>query len=85
MSGLTLDEVDAAIDRYYAGTEESGERATGGYLHIVLDDRNWQRENVEFCRAEALAAHDAEGVALADMLLALSDDDRCHVLGVRVP
>lgn len=49
---------------------------TGGSLHIVLDNGNYERNHVEFCRQYAVDHNDEDGVKLADALLTLTDTER---------
>ena len=44
----------------------------GGSLHIVLDDGNIERENIEFCLKYAKENNDLEGIKLANLLLSIS-------------
>lgn len=46
----------------------------GGSLHIVLDDGNHRREDVEFCLNYAIEEKDEDGEALCRALLRLPDD-----------
>lgn len=46
----------------------------GGSFHVVFDDKNHDRSDVEHARASAIADGDIAGEALADALLALPDD-----------
>ena len=50
------------------------ENLSGGSLHVVLDDGNWEREHVEFCRGLAADRGDVAGERLAGLLLTLSDE-----------
>lgn len=45
-------------------------------FHIVLEDYNVKNNHVEFCKGLAEKADDAEGIALADILLGLSKSQR---------
>ena len=47
----------------------------GGSLHIVLSDGNIEHDNVRFCLAEAEKNEDWVGVALAKVLLELSEEE----------
>jgi hypothetical protein len=55
--------------RYY---NSAPEKNCGGHLHIVLDDGNTETSHVLFCLRSAEEDHDAEGVALARLLLSAS-------------
>jgi hypothetical protein len=44
------------------------ENASGGYLHIVLDDGNIERGHVEWCGAAAREAGDEEAARIADLM-----------------
>lgn len=48
----------------------------GGSLHVVLDDCNLDRENVEWCIEYARKANDAPAIAVGMLLLALTDEER---------
>lgn len=65
------------VDAYYALPGNGA----GGSLHIVLDDGNCERGCVEYCRAYAEQAGDAAGVALADLLLKLTDEQLAQWVG----
>lgn len=56
----------------------------GGNLHIVVDDLNYEKHHVEWCRNLALEKQDADGVFLCDALLTFSDEERCKVLGTEM-
>jgi hypothetical protein len=60
-------------DRFRAYYERN---PTWGSLHIVLDDGNVETEHVEFCRDWAKREGDAEGEALAEILLRMSQTQR---------
>jgi hypothetical protein len=47
----------------------------GGNLHIVLDDLNFERENIEFCYKEALDNDDVPGALICEKLLEMEDPD----------
>lgn len=66
-----LADLEAQIERFYAkpGNE------CGGSLHVVLDDGNYDRACIEFVLGYATECGDADGVAIATALLALSDDE----------
>ena len=48
----------------------------GGSLHIVLDDGNTDRESVEWCHTYAREHGDKDGMALCDLLLTLTEEQR---------
>ncbi len=56
------------VDNYYAKPGNS----VGGSLHIVLEDGNLKRSDIEWCRTYAQEKGDTDGVALADLLLQCS-------------
>ena len=64
-------QVRGMIEKYY---EKKGNNV-GGNLHIVLDDMNYEKEHILFCRERALEHKDEDGIALADALLGLSPID----------
>lgn len=51
----------------------------GGSLHIVLEDCNWERTHIEYCRDFAKEREDYEGWKLASTLLSLSVEELCEV------
>lgn len=53
----------------------------GGSLHVVLDDHNWERESVEFCRKWAADRSDIAGQRFAELLLTLTDEQLREYLG----
>lgn len=55
--------------------------SSGGSLHIVTDDGNVEREHIEFCETYASERGDVAGVALAKLLLMLSEDEVRVVTG----
>jgi hypothetical protein len=67
---LTIPDV---IDRFRVYHEAD---PTWGLLHIVLDDSNVSNNGVRFCVEDALERGDAEGHALALLLLQLSVTQR---------
>ena len=52
---------------------------TWGSLHIVLDDGNLETHHVEFCVEWARKKGDAEGAALAEILLAMTVAQRGRI------
>lgn len=74
---LTKASIDRLKDAFYL-LEGNG---AGGSLHIVLDDNNWERSNVEFCLKWAQDRNDAAGTALATLLLELTDEQLHDWLG----
>lgn len=68
---LTIPDV---VDRFKA-YHDNGHEAWGS-LHIVLEDGNIEDHHIRSCRDYALAAGDAEGAALAELLLQLSKTQR---------
>ena len=73
-----VDMLNAFIQAYYE------RHITGGSLHIVLDDGNWKRSNIEFCLTVATERDDHAGVAIAKMLLQAPDSvlAACDDLGI---
>lgn len=63
-------EVKALIRAWYAMPEHGA----GGSLHIVLDDGNWERDSIEFCRGYAAERGDIAGVCFSELLLTCSDE-----------
>jgi len=47
---------------------------TGGSLHIVLDDGNWERHHITWCAGYACGQDDDHGNDIANLLLVMSDD-----------
>lgn len=45
----------------------------GGNLHIVLDDYNWERYHVEWCRDRAAKEGDVAGQRFAEAILTMTD------------
>ena len=66
----TCPEVAPLVAAYLA------EHPAGGALHIVLDDGNVDDASVAFCVNEAIEQGDADGEALARLLLAMSKTQR---------
>lgn len=60
------------IEKFYA-MDGNG---CGGSLHIVLDDGNTERDSVEWCHTYARERGDKDAMALADLLLTLTDEQR---------
>lgn len=57
------------------------DNGAGGKLHVVLDDNNWEREHVQWCRDRATEADDKAAVRMAKVLLELTDDQLRAWLG----
>jgi hypothetical protein len=72
-----------AIDEMVREYCDKEGNSTGGYLHIVLDDGNTEADHVLWCLREAEKAGDADGVALAEQLLMLDQDERDGVVNGR--
>lgn len=68
----TVPEVLPLVRAYYAIPGNG----VGGHLHVVLDDGNVEDHFVQFCREDAIAAGDAKGLELADLLLLMSKTQR---------
>lgn len=66
---MSKDDFDSLREAFYAIPGNGA----GGSLHVVLDDHNWERESVQFCRDWAIRESDEVGQAFADALLELSD------------
>ena len=71
------DDVKRLSDKFYALPGNGA----GGSLHVVLDDHNWERDSVEFCRKWAADRGDVAGERFAELLLTLSDDQLHAYLG----
>jgi len=65
----------ALIDRFVA-YHEAPLNGAWGSLHIVLDDGNVDDSSVRHCKDWAVERGDAEGAALADILLTMSKTQR---------
>ncbi len=48
----------------------------GGFLHVVLDNKNVEDDFVRQCQKQAEAAGDADGVELAELLLQMTKTQR---------
>lgn len=70
------------LARFYCDTLDN---PSGGNLHIVLSDGNIQTADVEFCREEARNARDHVGLALAELLLELTEEERQEVYVALLP
>lgn len=66
----TIPEVIERFAAYYA------RHPAGGAMHIVLDDGNIADEHVRYCIQHAQEQGDAEGEALARILLDMSKTQR---------
>ena len=62
-----IEMLDLVISAYYQ------KYLTGGSLHIVLDDGNWHRSDIEFCLSIAEEKHDYVGISIAKLLLLAPD------------
>lgn len=71
-----VDQLAEVILCYY---EKLGNLA-GGYLHVVLDEGSTEDSSVRFCLGEAEKAKDHVGVAIAQMLLDLTEDKRIEAI-----
>lgn len=71
----TIPDVVERFASYY----QLPENGAWGRLHIVLDDQNVDDHSVLFCKEWALEEGDAEGAALADVLLTLSKSQRSRL------
>jgi hypothetical protein len=52
------------------------QNASGGSLHIVLEDGNVSDADIRWCRDVAAECGDADGVVLAEVLLSMSRTQR---------
>ena len=52
---------------------------SGGSLHIVLDDGNIDRQDIEYCIQEAKSDGDKEGAEIGETLLLMSKTQRKKV------
>jgi hypothetical protein len=68
----TIPQVVARFADYY----EQPLNGAWGSLHIVLDDDNVRKSDVEFCREHAIERGDTEGAALAEILILMSKTQR---------
>lgn len=68
----TVPDVAPLVQAY----REAPGNGAGGSLHIVLDDQNIDDASVRFCRKWALERGDADGEALARVLLLCSKTQR---------
>lgn len=55
----------------------------GGSLHIVLEDRNWERSHVTWCAGFASGAGDEDGRLLAGLLLRLPKKERKRAIDLQ--
>lgn len=74
----TIPEVLPLVRAYYA----KGNYA-GGALHIVLEDGNVKDSDVRFCISWARQENDADGLALAELLLKMSKTQRIKLCMAR--
>lgn len=72
---------EADIDRLTEEFYKLDGNGAGGSLHVVLDDGNWERDCVEFCRKWAVDRNDIAGERFADLLLTLTDEQLRAWLG----
>lgn len=70
---MTVEDVLSLAKGYYL------ENATGGNLHVVLDDGNLEFSHIEFCRGEALKNDDPTGIKICNMLFRLNEAQRQEV------
>ena len=62
------------IEKYYESNP------TGGYLHIVLDDSNYEDNFLQFCIEEAIAANDYWAEIIGRFLLEFSVEEREQII-----
>lgn len=74
----TIPEVLPMVRAYYAKPGNG----VGGSLHVVLEDGNCERGDVEWCLAYAIAQADGDGAALARVLLKMSETQRRKLAGL---
>ncbi|MGK3995123.1 hypothetical protein [Sorangium sp. So ce1024] len=70
----------APLVRAYYALPENG---AGGSLHVVLDDRNIETHFVESALERAEASGDADGAALAKVLLRMSKTQRLKLCDLK--
>jgi hypothetical protein len=68
--------LDELIDAFYLLPGNG----SGGLLHVVLDDCNYETVHVELCRDEARTTGDEHAFWLAQILLAMTEHERCQIL-----
>jgi len=71
-SNITMDLLIQECKKYYSKSEN----CVGGSLHIVLDDENIEDGHIEWCKNYAKEKGDNEGVALAELLLKATMEQR---------
>lgn len=67
------------VDHYY---EEMG-NSTGGPLHIVLDDYNYEDDSIKHCFQTCQEINDPFGMAICETLMLLPEDLREYILEER--
>lgn len=58
---------------------------SGGSLHIILEDGNFEDEHVDWCIKYATEEGDGFGVLLATMLRVMPEDERWRACGWSAP
>ena len=71
---MTEGYLESYINEYY------NEHITGGCLHIVLDDGNYEDEHVKFCVDYAIKRHDLAAEEIARELLKMNVQHRTKFL-----
>lgn len=56
------------------------ENGVGGSLHIYIEDDNWKRHHIQFCRDWAAEHGDVDAVPICDMLLRMSKTQRIKII-----
>ncbi len=56
---------------------------TGGSLHIILDDGNYGKENVQFCLECSIKNNDFWGEQIAKLLLEFNDEEHIQIIEKR--
>ncbi len=62
------------IDTYY---EDYG---AGGNLHIVLDDDNYENENIISCLKDCVKGNDYIGITIGKLLLEFNEEERDYIM-----
>ena len=70
-----LPEVDALVERFCAMPGN----ASGGALHIVLDDANLDNDSIWMCIDQARASGNTDAAALGLVILAVPLAQRCEL------
>ena len=77
MDSAQFDLLIETIREYYLMPNSWGTtNCCGGNLHIVLDDFNWDDEDIKYCMGECMQDSDEYGYTLCTMLLELTEAER---------